>query len=180
MGEVEISNSYRRPIGHWDPTGLGLGGWTMTQHHTYDPATETIHFGDGTHRQAAPAMLSRVGGHHPANPSDPNFKDGGPALDADFNINAGGGMDIGPDGSLYFVDFQHDRIRKIAPTARLPRRQVRCGLLGYPRRTFAGDGGPATRQSSTDNEVVVAAMARSTSRTCQWSCPTIDPDHGTI
>ncbi len=155
----------------------------MTQHHTYDPATETIHFGDGSHRQAAPAMLSRVGGHHPANPSDPNFGDGGPALDADFAVNAGGGMDIGPDGSLYFADFQHDRVRKIAPDGTVTSAAGSgAAYSGTPGGHFAGDGGPATEAKlDGPNDVVVARDGTVYfSDMLNGRVRAIDPDDGTI
>jgi RHS repeat-associated protein len=36
----------------WDASKQALGGWTLDVHHAYDPASNTLHLGDGTRRSS--------------------------------------------------------------------------------------------------------------------------------
>lgn len=48
--------SVRQPwfgfIGGWDARGAGLGGWTLSPHHTYDPYSRVLYLGNGRQRRA--------------------------------------------------------------------------------------------------------------------------------
>lgn len=49
----------------WDASVQALGGWTLDVHHAYDPATNTLHLGDGTKRSSdALGTVSQVGGEY--------------------------------------------------------------------------------------------------------------------
>jgi hypothetical protein len=45
--------------GAWDARGNGLGGWTLSAHHTYDPAEQLLYRGDGG-RHSAKAIGSAI------------------------------------------------------------------------------------------------------------------------
>jgi hypothetical protein len=80
--EVGLRRGYEVPIGARDQTALGLGGWSLSAHHVYDPAGRVLYRGDGTTRYAADigatlrilAGSGRFGG----------AGDGGPPLAADL------------------------------------------------------------------------------------------------
>ncbi|MDC8013016.1 RHS repeat-associated core domain-containing protein [Tahibacter soli] len=40
-----------RSVGAWSAAGLGLGGWSISLHHVFDPQTRTLYYGDGTRRR---------------------------------------------------------------------------------------------------------------------------------
>ena len=63
--------------------------------------------------------------------------DGGPALKAELNNPFG--MEIAPDGLLYFCDFSNHAIRRIDLKSKII--STLAGTSGKPG--FAGDGGPA-------------------------------------
>lgn len=48
--EVRLVQRFSRQLYARDARGQGLGGWTLTNHHQYDPLGRTLHFGDGTRR----------------------------------------------------------------------------------------------------------------------------------
>lgn len=39
-------------LGRWDARGAGLGGWTLTPHHQYDPVAKTVFRGDETRQRS--------------------------------------------------------------------------------------------------------------------------------
>src|SRR5262249_19115769 len=63
--------------------------------------------------------------------------DGGPATQAQFNIPSD--VALGPDGSLYIVDRNNYRVRKVGPDG------IITTVAGTGTYWFSGDGGPATQ-----------------------------------
>ena len=53
--ELTLWRTWVRPIGVWDVRAAGLGGWTLSVHHTYDPTDQTLYRGDGE-RQSTKAF----------------------------------------------------------------------------------------------------------------------------
>jgi RHS repeat-associated protein len=50
---VILNQNYQVPIGAWDARAqAGLGGWTLSPHHAYDPVGKILYQGDGTRRSA--------------------------------------------------------------------------------------------------------------------------------
>lgn len=51
-------------VGGWDARGAGLGGWTLSPHHTYDPYSRVLYTGDGRQRRAEqlPDVIDTVAG----------------------------------------------------------------------------------------------------------------------
>ncbi|HPZ42770.1 MAG TPA: S-layer homology domain-containing protein [Bacillota bacterium] len=69
--------------------------------------------------------------------------DGGPATEA--KLNEPWGMDIGPDGALYFADHYNNRIRRVDPEDGTITTVAGTGLPGYPSGEFySGEGDLAT------------------------------------
>src|SRR5207245_2809957 len=92
----------------WDARSVGLGGWTLSPHHVYDPNTQTLYLGDGGRRTAASVTstittvaggVQGVGGENV------------PAIGSAFDRPQG--MAIGADNSLYISDWGNGRIRKV-------------------------------------------------------------------
>lgn len=50
-------------VGSWDARGFGLGGWSLSDVHVYDPIGRVVHYGDGSRRKArdAAAKIRAIG-----------------------------------------------------------------------------------------------------------------------
>lgn len=115
---------------------VGLGGWTLSAHHSYDPVAKTLYLGDGTVQQieqtSGDFVISTVAGI-----GSPGFSgDGGPATLA--SLNGPGSIAFGADGSLYIADGGNCRVRCVRPDGTI------VTVAGNGSSTFSGDGGPAT------------------------------------
>jgi RHS repeat-associated protein len=91
---------------------VGLGGWTISNHHSYDPRTRRLSLGTGAVRSADALPLTALpfAGTGVAGFSG----DGGPAVAARIGANIGS-LRAGPDGTLYFTDVTNRRIRRVSP-----------------------------------------------------------------
>ncbi len=61
--EVTLWRRYQRRLGLWDARAVGLGGWSLSAHHAYDPGGPMVLSGNGARRRAAgvdQAILSTV------------------------------------------------------------------------------------------------------------------------
>ena len=121
--------------GYTDARAAGLGGWTLSVHHFYDPVARVLHTGDGRRREAGslPLVMTRHAGGGTSD--DENI----PAREAAITAQVITGMRLaaGADGTIYFCEYPRSRIRRID----------RDGVIS----TFAGgtsdftsDGVPAT------------------------------------
>ena len=85
----------------WDARGTGLGGWTLSAHHAYDPRERVVYFGDGSTQSASvygPMVLNVAG--------DPWGKpfpeaEGGPASAANLDFLG----EIPLDAAIVFADL---------------------------------------------------------------------------
>ena len=62
--EITIPVTWEIPVGTWDARGVGLGGWTLDAHHTFDFKDPRMYFGDGsrlTGRYVFPAIRLTAG-----------------------------------------------------------------------------------------------------------------------
>ena len=48
-----LSSHWTGLIGAWDAGAEGMGGWTISEHHAYDPSTGYLYLGDGGRRAAS-------------------------------------------------------------------------------------------------------------------------------
>ncbi len=45
--ETSVAITWNSTLEQWDDLPRGLGGWTLSVHHAYDPGAQVVHFGDG-------------------------------------------------------------------------------------------------------------------------------------
>ncbi len=139
--EVTIWRTWRDRIGSWDARGNGLGGWSLSAHHTYEPGEKILYRGDGG-RESAKAMGSTIGtyaGNGVGQSSE--IGDGGPATQA---VVAAQGLAFGPDGSLYIATPLANRVRKVSPDG-IIQTVAGDGNFCFQNSASCGDGGPATQ-----------------------------------
>ncbi|HVF63172.1 MAG TPA: RHS repeat-associated core domain-containing protein [Casimicrobiaceae bacterium] len=136
--EITVSQSLQATIGPLDARGFGLGGWSLSAHHSYDPQARVVHLGNGGRRGAdslGSALITTVVG----NGNSGFGGDGGPATQA--LLRGTTGVAVGPDGSLYLTDDGNNRIRRVGPNG------VITTVAGNGVAGFSGDGGPAVNAS---------------------------------
>ncbi len=108
--------SYQLQLGAPDLLDEGLGGWSLSVHHRYDPSGRVLHRGDGTRRSAnsISSTIERFAGQpHTSTLNDDG--DGGPALGATFNDPRA--LAVGSDGAVYVAT--RTSVRRIDPDTRL-------------------------------------------------------------
>ena len=116
--EVTVSRISRFLVGPLDTKALGLGGWSLSVQHVYDPVGRKLSLGDGGRRSAEsvkPIITTAVA----------------ESLNTSY-------VAVGPDGSLYYADSLTNRVRKRAPDGTI------TTVAGNGTAGFSGDGGPAT------------------------------------
>jgi RHS repeat-associated protein len=120
---------------NWDARAQGLGGWTLSEHHAYDPTGRTLLLGTGETRQAnsMTAVIETIAG----NGTTDDSPDGTLATEAGLNIVSS--IAAAPDGTIYFIDRSHHKIKKIALDGRI------YTVAGNGTPGSGGDGGPATQ-----------------------------------
>jgi hypothetical protein len=99
-------------LGGFDARAAGLGGWTLTPHHQYDPVSRTLYRGDGSREaaQTVDRVINRFAGN---GSSDPASTSGQQATQQ--SLHGPQGMAVGADGSVYIADFYNDVIRRVRP-----------------------------------------------------------------
>jgi RHS repeat-associated protein len=135
--EITLWQEHRFQVGVPSTTGIfGIGGFSLTPHHFYDPVRGTLFRGDGQIQeiaaQASEFDLRTLGGTISAGFAG----DGGPATAALMNNPRG--IAAGPDGSVYFADAFNHRVRRISPAGAI------STIAGTGVDGYSGDGGLAT------------------------------------
>jgi RHS repeat-associated protein len=136
--EITLWSDRTTYLGAWDARGQGLGGWTLDVHHAYDPHARVLHMGDGTSRgaQDVSRVIDTIAG------GGQSRDNGIPATEADINTTSG--MAVAADGSVYYSDWYHDRIRKVKPDGTV---ETVAGAYSWDAAwssgAFGGDGGDA-------------------------------------
>lgn len=133
--EITLWRTFRSQIGSWDARGNGLDGWSLSAHHTYDPAEQILYRGDGG-RQSSRAMGSTISTFAGTGEFLGQLGDGVPAIQASI---APAGLAVGPDGSVYIANPLHLLVRRVTPDGII--RTVAGNNTSCPG---CGDGGPAT------------------------------------
>ena len=139
-GEIKLRQGLTSAVnvtafGGYTATHLGMGGWTIDQHHFYDTVSHELYLGDG--KRIESENLSQVlnlvaGGFGPA-----LWGGEQPAKETSFgNV---WGIDVGTDSSIYFIDHNiWNFLQKVRPDG------IAQSLAG--QTVFNGDpknGGPA-------------------------------------
>ncbi|OGG55416.1 MAG: hypothetical protein A3F84_05950, partial [Candidatus Handelsmanbacteria bacterium RIFCSPLOWO2_12_FULL_64_10] len=141
-------------VGSWDtvgvtvafkPTSSGVKRATLSIAHNGPGSPFTLPLtGVGVQPPSGAVVISTLAGTGKAGFAG----DGGPGAFAD--VNGPQGVALGPDGSIYFVDTQNHRIRRIGPDG------IISTLAGTGTSGFSGDGGPAvSAQVNAPTDVAV-------------------------
>ena len=104
------TTAQKTTLGGWDARAQGLGGWTLSVHHAYDPIGGVLYLGDGSKRSALTLGQSIV--TVAGNGTAAFAGDSGPATRASLSAVA---VLAAPDGSFYLSDQSNLRIRKVSP-----------------------------------------------------------------
>ncbi len=96
-------------VGDALPSGYGLGNWTLSPHHFYDPIGRRLVMGNGDYRSVSPEdwIIETMAGTGATGSTG----DGGPATNATFNVVWD--IAVAADGTIYVADQY--RLRKITP-----------------------------------------------------------------
>ncbi len=134
--EVTLWREFQETLGSTiDQRSLGVGGWSFTVHHAYDPVGKVLNLGDGTQRSTENMNGGQIIATVAGNGTSGLSGDGGPAtqaaLDNAFEIA------IGSDGSLYIAETSASRVRRVGLDG------IITTMAGGGSQL--GDGGPATQ-----------------------------------
>ncbi|MFL6139472.1 MAG: RHS repeat-associated core domain-containing protein [Frankiaceae bacterium] len=145
--EVTLHQVWQTPVGQ--VTGdvrQSLGGWTLSDLHSYDSDQHVLAMGDGTWRSAGDLLtaIRTVAG----NGSDAYAGDGGAATAA--ALGRASDVAAGSDGSIYLVDSEFAVVRRVDPDG-----AIETVAGGGTPVDGVGDGGPAT-DAALDEPVSVA------------------------
>ena len=102
---VSADQQFTLRLGTWDARGEGLGGFTLSAHHQYDPMARVLYLGDGNVRSAAGAghVIDSVNlgslGPQPKGPGLAVAADGSIYMTEYFNWDIGFILKIATDGT---------------------------------------------------------------------------------
>jgi YD repeat-containing protein len=132
--QVTLSRKSAVDLDSWEGKPTGIGGWTLTTHHAYQPSDQSLHLGDGTRRTSVGAanVMTTTAGQDERGYSG----DGGPAAEA--RLLAPSGVAVDSLGNLYIADTGNHCVRKVTPDGKI------ITVAGTGGGGYSGDGGPAT------------------------------------
>lgn len=117
--DVPMVSRYTVDIRQWDARSQGLGGWSLSPHHIYDPRSQLLYHGDGTRRSATTlfgaglqsSIIDSIVGNGTAGFA--GFD--GPAKQAQLDTPYA--VTMAPDGTIYIaedsISFSRGLIRHI-------------------------------------------------------------------
>jgi RHS repeat-associated protein len=130
-------------LGHFDESVVGLGAWSLSPHHVYDPIANKLYLGDGSWRSAntLPPVATIIPGDQGQTIYFPYAAFDGPSSVA-----------VAPDGTVLVMESAACRLQAVAPSGAITTiaglQNENCG--------YSGDGGPATAaQLGTHNSLAV-------------------------
>jgi uncharacterized repeat protein (TIGR02059 family) len=133
--EVTSWQEWSDTISFWETSPIGLGSWTLDVHHSYDPNSQTLYFGDGRSIVTSGSVVTTIAGDGRKEGNVGDYGDHGPATQAWLNNPSS--IALAPDGSLYIADFDNHLIRKVG-------RDGIITTLAGTWQGYSGDGGPAS------------------------------------
>lgn len=108
---ITLSQEFTAWVGTLDERSAGLGGWSLSVHDSYDPASSLLRLGTGGRRSAEDAA---IGVETIAGGGATYQLQGRPATEA--RLGATAGVVVAPDRSIYFIEQAPDYvIRRITP-----------------------------------------------------------------
>jgi len=149
--KVQLFRIFSTRLGTWNEFAAGLGGWSLSPHHAYDPVAKVLYRGDGDRESAqgfGPTIKTTAGNGTACPPGTLPCGDGGPATAA--QLSAPSGLAVGPDGSLYIAD--RNTIRRVLPDGTI----TRFAGTGAQCVGSCGDGGLAVGAQVTPLNMVVS------------------------
>ncbi|MEO8877068.1 MAG: hypothetical protein ABI461_15860, partial [Polyangiaceae bacterium] len=131
---IALQTVFYGTVTAWDERGLGLDGWTLAEHHVFDPNQNIVFFGNGAKQSVETfgAVSTLIAG---TGPGPGSGGDGGPAKLASFNNPHG--IAVASDGTAYISDESNHKIRKIDTSG------IITTFAGTGSPGFSGDGGQA-------------------------------------
>ena len=145
MSGVSIPNIYSREtttlwqcaqevIGGVDNRAATLGGWNLNIHNGFDQVTNTVYLGSGQNKinDKLGYVVETIGGNGLYGSGSNNV------LATSTRIARPTKLAIASDGSIYFIELEAYRIRKINPDG------IISTVAGNGQEGSTGDGGPAT------------------------------------
>jgi RHS repeat-associated protein len=135
--DVVLTQSWRLEVGPWTERESGLGGWSLSGHHAYDPRSGTLYLGSGDRRSTGvigPSIETTAG-------NGTVFVKLPPLAGTPANLAVGLPWSIAssPDGRIYFADNFTDFVFRIEDDNTLTK-IAGDGIF----HTFNGDEQPAT------------------------------------
>jgi RHS repeat-associated protein len=154
--EVTLWHLWQGVVGTMDARSVGLAGWTLGVHHTYDPADQVLYRGDGKREpaggfvSAASSVIDTFAG---TGTISGRIVDGVPATTQPIDPQ---GIGVAADGSLYIANGLLESIRRVARDGTIT---TVAGAGRCPAPTDpCGDGGPAASALvDSPNTVAVGA-----------------------
>ncbi len=104
--EIAIGTRFRGVIGGWDSQAIGLGGWSLDVHQSYDPANGMLAGGDSSQRtreQVEASLGTVIGGGATTTLVD------GVTKATHYALADPEGIAVAADGSVYLADFNAAR-----------------------------------------------------------------------
>ncbi len=180
--QITYWRAYNTQVGTFDAKGLGFGGWSLTDHHVYDPQNQVFYGGDGS-RRTATAYIAEVAwaAADLGTPTDVIAAPDGSVYVAEYlkiqkvardgtatdfasglGMNPSGGLAFARDGSLYFAQRMTYQgapagVYKVAKSGGKPQLVVAAntGPLATPTGLATGlDGGLYIASEGFPNRVV--------------------------
>ena len=136
-------------IGAWNMNASGLGGWSLSPHHVYDPGGRVLYRGDGRFGNAAATRIENVIETYAGTGISGCTGDLGPAAQA--RLFDPEGIAAAADGSVYVVDVLNFVVRRIGPDG------IIKTVVGIPHAGCQGDDTPATHLAFATAQGVAVA-----------------------
>jgi RHS repeat-associated protein len=131
--EITFWQTWTTTLGPWGAKAMGLGGWTINVHHTYDHAGKILYLGDGTRRttESHGSIITTIAG-------------GGSVMGDDLpatEVSLGWLDDViaAPD-DIFYIAEGNSQIRRVGIDGQIKRV---AGKLTHTH--YAGDDGPANQ-----------------------------------
>jgi RHS repeat-associated protein len=144
-----VYRTYTIPLGRWQNDVAGLGGWSITPHHAYDPATGIVYIGNGSRRSVSPVtnmIISSITGGVSGNSAT---AEGIPAIRSWLYYPES--VAVAPDGSVFVTESHAKRVRRIDRD-----RIIRTYAGRYGGCIEVGEGGPALDACISPTGVAIA------------------------